>query len=158
MAKYIELSAAEFPSDLKVLELGAGCSALPSLVLSKLRTTDLTLTDKKSALELLSLTVSENDVSAKVEELDWTDPREYHVDIIFLADALAFPELYPSLLATLRLIYGTLYIAYERRDFTQEIEFFRELGKTWTFEMIPESSLDEVYRAEGIYLYRAQRR
>ena len=121
------------------------------------------VTDKIGAGLLLKKTVVENNVPIEVKIVDWT--KEYAgelYDTIILSDALAFPELYNDLLKTVRSCAEaecTLYIAYERRYFEKEVEFFRDLGKEWTFELIPVSDLDETWRApDSIYLYRAQRR
>lgn len=159
----------------KILELGAGCSALPSLVLVRLmasagqREVTSVVTDKKSSLPLLVKTIENTEFGRlmKVHELDW-NTREHSVlgdarwDIILASDLLAFPELYESLDYTLkRLSDGNtlVYIAYERRDFSAEVEFFRVFGENYTFEMVPENELDDVWRAPGeIYLYRASLR
>lgn len=181
----------------RVLELGAGCSALPTLVLaqyarkhdeivSSVESNLVTakakneaasrvfgVTDKSNALPLLRKTIetqsSQLSEMIDVRELDWQAhgklPREgkdHRWDLIIASDLLAFPELYGSLVSTLIALSDSstvVYMAYERRTFSAEIEFFRLLGEAFTFEMIPEKELDEVWRAPGeIYLYRAKRR
>lgn len=108
---YVSNELLQRPS-LRVLELGAGCGALPSIVLRTLREacSDDTyrVTDKAAALPLLSLNLEENDLddTFQADELDWTSQEVIHspvaYDLIILSDALAFPELYDGLIHTLR--------------------------------------------------------
>lgn len=160
---------------LNVVELGAGCSAIPSLTLAHLRqklslddVDHFTLTDKGNALPLLQKSISGQDSTLgnlKIEELDWTEGQtslaEHRTwDLIIASDLLAFPDLYTPLLQTLKTLSSKstlVYLAYERRDFGVEIEFFRDLGEYFTFEMVSEQELDDIWRAPGeIYLYRAK--
>lgn len=165
---------------LAVMELGAGCSALPSIVLAHLRISDsaekltssMTVSDKAAALALLGKSINDQQValrsSIQVLELDWTVDEtsatltERGWDLIIASDLLAFPDLYHALASKLILLANestVIYIAYERRVFESEIQFFKILGAAFTFEIVPEEELDAVWRAPGeIYLYRARKR
>lgn len=162
LAKYFERAKTKAN---QVIELGAGCGALPSLVLAKLHpSAQCIVTDKAAALPLLQKTILEvKAANIKVESLDWTEDysgRTYAT--IILSDVLAFPKLYDDLLRTVNSCASDdaeLYIAYERRNFEEEIEFFRQFGRAWRFEMIPLSEQDDVWQApDSIYLYHAHRR
>lgn len=156
-------------STLNVIELGCGCSALPSLVLSRASRTEaqkpnFVVTDKSEALPLLRESIKSSGTSnVEVAVLDWTSTispalsgQTWH--LVIMSDVLAFPELYSSLIQTISTISSRetlIYIAYERRNFTTEVEFFRLFGQDFRFEMVPELELDEQFRAPGeIYLYR----
>lgn len=165
---------------LRVLELGAGCSALPSMVLTHLRATmaaavdpstlSVTVTDKAVSLPLLNKSVNEQQPmirsAIQVEELDWSSDVaqskfvDRNWDLIIASDLLAFPELYKSLITQLKSLAtsnSVVYIAYERRVFEKEVDFFKSIGEFFTFEMVPEEELDEIWRAPGeIYLYKAR--
>ncbi|CCG84866.1 protein of unknown function [Taphrina deformans PYCC 5710] len=157
--------------DINVLELGAGCSALPSVVLSRLLCTDhseskFIVTDKDTALPLLRKSIGSNVLHKHfdVHELDWlkelsSNTTKHEWDVVLASDLLAFPELYESLNNTLKAFCTAqtlVYIAYERRNFSVEVDFFKDLGKNFQFEMVREHELDDVWQAPGeIYLYRA---
>lgn len=166
--------------NLHMLELGAGCSALPSLVIANMRTslsldtrlTMLIVSDKAGAVPLLTKTVDGQPHHIRsimqVVELDWTLPsvpasiHDYSLDVIIASDLLAFPDLYEPLISKLTQLASEetiIYIAYEKRTFEAEINFFEALGKVFVFEMVPEDDLDDIWRApEEIYLYRAKKR
>lgn len=154
-----------------ILELGAGCSALPSVVLSRLLCTDQTkfqffVTDKQTTLPLLRKSIETNKFRHNFEvcALDWQEEIPCHFsdrqwDIVLASDLLAFPDQYDSLNRTLKSLCKThtlVYIAYERRNFSSEVDFFRDFGKSFQFEMVQKHELDDLWQApEEIYLYRA---
>lgn len=84
-------------------------------------------------------------------------------DLIILSDCIWVPALYPSLISTLNKIVQPnhktqLLIAFEKRNFSEEMEFFAMLGKTFRFRDIKPEEQDPNYQSEDIYLFLCQRR
>ncbi|KAF9574276.1 Methyltransferase-like protein 21D [Mortierella alpina] len=84
-------------------------------------------------------------------------------DLIILSDCIWVPALYPSLISTLNKIVQPshktqLLIAFEKRNFSEEMEFFAMLGKTFRFRDIKPEEQDANYQSEDIYLFQCQRR
>ncbi|KAF9968291.1 Methyltransferase-like protein 21D [Mortierella alpina] len=84
-------------------------------------------------------------------------------DLIILSDCIWVPALYPSLISTLnKLVQPShktqLLIAFEKRNFSEEMEFFAMLGKTFRFRDIKPEEQDANYQSEDIYLFLCQRR
>ncbi|KAJ3184256.1 Methyltransferase-like protein 21D [Geranomyces variabilis] len=185
LAKYIEKRAKREPHILhgaRVIEIGSG-TGLVGLVFAALgggSSESVTLTDTPNALRLLRRNVdhmakvlkdqglalpalssaaltwgSENDATA----LRSSDPQPpTHV---LVSDCLYVPSLYSALLGTLDAVCGpetTVWIAYEKRDFPAEMEFWKSFGERFRFSNIPEAEQDEMYRSEDIFLFEARRR
>ncbi|KAF9284913.1 Methyltransferase-like protein 21D [Mortierella alpina] len=84
-------------------------------------------------------------------------------DLIILSDCIWVPALYPSLISSLNKIVQPnhktqLLIAFEKRNFSEEMEFFAMLGKTFRFRDIKPEEQDPNYQSEDIYLFLCQRR
>ncbi|KAG9325162.1 hypothetical protein KVV02_003579 [Mortierella alpina] len=84
-------------------------------------------------------------------------------DLIILSDCIWVPALYPSLISTLNTLVQPgqktqLLIAFEKRNFSEEMEFFALLGKTFRFRDIKPEEQDANYQSEDIYLFLCQRR
>ncbi|KAF9989330.1 Methyltransferase-like protein 21D [Mortierella antarctica] len=84
-------------------------------------------------------------------------------DLIILSDCIWVPALYPSLISTLNILVQPgqktqLLIAFEKRNFSEEMEFFAMLGKTFRFRDIKPKEQDANYQSEDIYLFLCQRR
>ncbi|GJJ69346.1 hypothetical protein EMPS_01692 [Entomortierella parvispora] len=84
-------------------------------------------------------------------------------DMVLLSDCIWISGLYEPLLGTLNLILpvgskGQLVIAFEKRKFNEEMEFFASLGKTFRFRDIKPEEQDPTWQSEDIYLFVCQRR
>ncbi|KAF9179483.1 hypothetical protein BGZ51_006902 [Haplosporangium sp. Z 767] len=83
-------------------------------------------------------------------------------DIVILSDCIWVPALYPPLIGTLNNLVksndnGTqLVLAYEKRNFAEEMEFFAMLGKTFRFRDVKPEEQDPNYQSEDIYLFLCQ--
>ncbi|KAI9199736.1 putative methyltransferase-domain-containing protein [Polychytrium aggregatum] len=137
----------------------------------------LVLTDKAGTIPLLNhnltLALARDSALAKVfristEVLEWSDPSvsdgpvaRLAPDLVLIADCVHWPELFTPLIATLEAIssHETLIVlAYERRNFDVEVEFFAQLGKKFSFAHVPEDSQGYDYRSEDIYLFTCRKR
>ena len=84
-------------------------------------------------------------------------------DLVILSDAIWVPALYPSLISTINAVITPgnktqLVTAFEKRNFSEEMEFFAMLGKTFRFQDIKPEEQDSNYQSEDIYLFVCQRR
>ncbi|KAK3813065.1 MAG: putative methyltransferase-domain-containing protein [Benniella sp.] len=83
-------------------------------------------------------------------------------DLVILSDCIWIPALYPPLIGTINSIIKTektkFLIAFEKRNFSEEMEFFAMLGKTFRFRDIKPEEQDANYQSEDIYLFTCQRR
>ncbi|KAF9984791.1 Methyltransferase-like protein 21D [Modicella reniformis] len=83
-------------------------------------------------------------------------------DLVILSDCIWVPALYPPLIGTINTIIKSdrteLVIAFEKRSFAEEMEFFAMLGKTFRFSDIKPKDQDADYQSEDIYLFKCQRR
>ncbi|OZJ06937.1 hypothetical protein BZG36_00114 [Bifiguratus adelaidae] len=150
------------PEGASVLELGSG-TGLVGLVYARLSagtTTRVRLTDKQLSMPLLQQNISANNVSnAECSMLDWEDtPNGQTYDIILLSDCLWHPPLYDSLIATLQTIAGSntvILLAYEKRNFQAELEFWRKFSTRFSFTYVTEAELDDTWQSEDIFVFRA---
>ncbi|KAF9112656.1 Methyltransferase-like protein 21D [Mortierella sp. AM989] len=84
-------------------------------------------------------------------------------DLVILSDCIWVSALYGSLIGTINAIIKPgsktrLVIAFEKRNFSEEMEFFALLGKTFRFRDIKPEEQDSNYQSEDIYLFVCQRR
>ncbi|KAJ3157230.1 hypothetical protein HDU89_002642 [Geranomyces variabilis] len=183
LAKYIEKRAKREPTifqNARVLEIGSG-TGLVGLVVAALgagTSASVTLTDTPNALLLLKHNV--NHLAKMLEaqgharpalssapliwgsERDTADLKSSHPQLpthVLLSDCLYVPSLYPALLKTLDTVCGPetlVWIAYEKRDFPAEMEFWKSFGERFRFSYIREADQDEMYRSEDIFLFEAR--
>jgi hypothetical protein len=170
---------------MRILELGSGvgiCGLVLNSLLQLRTSTDrrhrLVLTDKPIALPLLQRNVDHyfkqigkiclpSDIT--VCPLDWLDAQQHQqnrekFDLILASDCVHWPELFQPLVDTLAahsLADTEILLAYERRDFDKEAEFFRCLGEKFCFYAV--SSLrnqmhPQWQSPEDIYVFRARLR
>ncbi|KAG0251693.1 Methyltransferase-like protein 21D [Mortierella polycephala] len=110
---------------------------------------DATATQEPASSEEVS-----NKSSHRLESVRW--------DIVILSDCIWVTALYPPLIDTLNNLIrssdsGTqLVIAYEKRNFAEEMEFFAMLGKTFRFKDVKPEEQDPNYQSEDIYLFLCQ--
>ncbi|KAF9338175.1 Methyltransferase-like protein 21D [Linnemannia elongata] len=86
-------------------------------------------------------------------------------DLVILSDCIWFPALYAPLSGTLtRLLrpetasFSKLIVAFEKRNFSEEMEFFATLGKSFTFRDVKPEEQDPNYQSDDIFLFLCQRR
>ncbi|KAF9908097.1 Methyltransferase-like protein 21D [Linnemannia zychae] len=84
-------------------------------------------------------------------------------DLVILSDCIWFPALYAPLTGTLtRLLKpgsaSQLIVAFEKRNFSEEMEFFAALGKSFTFRDVKPEEQDPNYQSDDIFLFLCQRR
>ncbi|KAG0208580.1 Methyltransferase-like protein 21D [Mortierella sp. GBA30] len=85
-------------------------------------------------------------------------------DMVILSDCIWVPALYPPLISSLNKLIQPghnntqLVIAFEKRNFSEEMEFFAMLGKTFRFRDVKPEEQDANYQSEDIYLFLCQRR
>ncbi|KAG0030434.1 Methyltransferase-like protein 21D [Podila clonocystis] len=86
--------------------------------------------------------------------LDW--------DLVILSDCIWVSGLYASLVGTIETLVTLpatqLLIAFEKRNFSEEMEFFAKLGKTYRFRDIKPEEQDDNWQSEDIYLFLCQLR
>ncbi|KAF9317671.1 Methyltransferase-like protein 21D [Podila horticola] len=86
--------------------------------------------------------------------LDW--------DLVILSDCIWVSGLYASLVGTIEALVTLpatqLLIAFEKRNFSEEMEFFAKLGKNYRFRDIKPEEQDDNWQSEDIYLFLCQRR
>ncbi|KAI9105853.1 putative methyltransferase-domain-containing protein [Phlyctochytrium arcticum] len=186
LCKFLEKHCAKDPTLLankRIIDIGSG-TGIVGLVAARLaRGTgcEVILTDKASVLPLLRKNVemyskSEPSDAGKADVqialLDWTDPTHgtelalaIKPTMVLVADCFAFPDLYASLVDTLDKICSgpakddvEVLIAYEKRNFGKEMDFFALFGEKFTFRHFEEQDLDQNWRADDIFLFRAKKR
>ncbi|KAF9198780.1 Methyltransferase-like protein 21D [Haplosporangium sp. Z 27] len=84
-------------------------------------------------------------------------------DIVILSDCIWVPALYEPLIGTINALIKPesktqLLISFEKRNFSEEMEFFALLGKTFRFRDIKPEEQDPNYQSEDIFLFLCQRR
>ncbi|KAF9432934.1 Methyltransferase-like protein 21D [Entomortierella beljakovae] len=84
-------------------------------------------------------------------------------DAIILSDCIWVPGLYHPLIGTINALVKPgsktqLILSFEKRNFSEEMEFFALLGKTFRFRDIKPEEQDPNYQSEDIYLFVCQRR
>ncbi|KAF9428889.1 Methyltransferase-like protein 21D [Podila epigama] len=83
-------------------------------------------------------------------------------DLVILSDCIWVPSLYPPLIGTLEKLITLpktqLLIAFEKRNFSEEMNFFASLGKSFKFRDIKPEEQDDVWQSEDIYLFSCHRR
>lgn len=154
----------------RVLELGCG-TGIVGLTLSRLLPeTKVVLTDKPEVLDLCRKTLELHPYpNVFLEPLRWEDQsntqsvidKHGSFDTIIFSDLIAWPELYKSLTETLKYICGyetTVIFANEKRDFGVEAEFYRLLGKEFTFSHVKPEEQHPVYQCEDIYIFVAKKK
>ena len=106
-----------------------------------------------------------------VKELDWyntahSEQARTHldgqVDVILVSDCIYQASLFDALVSTLVALSGTttvVYLGYEKRNFDSEVEFFRKLGKHFTFSHVKSEDLDPRWSSpDEIYIFIARRK
>lgn len=92
--------------------------------------------------------------STQFVNMDW--------DLVILSDCIWVPGLYASLVGTIETLVTLpstqILIAFEKRNFSEEMEFFAKLGKTYRFRDIKPEEQDDNWQSEDIYLFLCQRR
>ncbi len=154
--------------DKVVLELGSGTGICGFSAAMKNPKT-IYITDKE--IGLIKTNYEDNrpilplSTEVIVTTLDWTKKEEYEkiqekIDFIICSDIIWRPELYSSIIDTLdyytKPLDTQILLSYQYRK-KSDLEFFDKLkedhGK-WLIEMLPESVLDEDYRADDIMILR----
>ena len=172
-AKYLEKRLAQNPSsfaNLRIAEVGCGTGLL-GLVVSRIAqgAKEVVLTDRELALPLLKVNVdeqpTEGHVPVRVAQLDWTSQSDAEAlgtfDLILIADCVVWPELFAPLVNTLERISHSetqIILAYERRNFDQEVNFFALLGEKFSFRDVPAEEQDDLYKADDLYLFTGRKR
>ncbi|KAG0363948.1 putative methyltransferase-domain-containing protein [Gamsiella multidivaricata] len=92
-----------------------------------------------------------------------TDLADINWDLVILSDCIWVPKLYGPLISTINTIIQPgsstkLVVAFEKRNFSEEMEFFALLGKSFRFRDIKPEEQDTNYQSEDIYLFVCQRR
>ncbi|CAO3574807.1 unnamed protein product [Mortierella alpina] len=139
-------------------EILSGIKAIPSTTDAALdlpSTAATSTTTAESEPEVLLSTGPSSTTASDLLDREW--------DLIILSDCIWVPALYPSLISTLiQLVQPShktqLLIAFEKRNFSEEMEFFAMLGKTFRFRDIKPEEQDTNYQSEDIYLFLCQRR
>ncbi|KAI8050863.1 putative methyltransferase-domain-containing protein [Syncephalis plumigaleata] len=176
-----------FPYPTRAIELGSGTGIVGLVfahclqhrrhqLVDTVETTEpdqVILTDKSELLPLMerniainpSISPSECQVTAMV--MDWTDEsvpsslESMPIDVILLSDLLFDITLYDPLLDTLNRLASQnteIILAFERRQFDQEAEFFAKFGQVFTFHDIKPHELHEQWQSEDIYVFSARKR
>lgn len=103
--------------------------------------------------------------SAITESSNADDIVSTEWDLVILSDCIWFPALYAPLTGTLtRLLRpetassSKLIVAFEKRNFSEEMEFFATLGKSFTFRDVKPEEQDPNYQSDDIFLFLCQRR
>ncbi|KAF9915027.1 Methyltransferase-like protein 21D [Lobosporangium transversale] len=171
---------------INVLELGAGTGivglAVARLLSAKGVEARVLLTDKENVVPLLSRNIQRNPsigIDIQAQTLDWeedesssssSNAQKIHAlidtnwDMVILSDCIWVPGLYKPLISTINALITPsasktqLVIAFEKRNFAEEMEFFAMLGKTFRFRDIKPEEQDADYQSEDIYLFVCQRR
>lgn len=172
LSRYLERRFAERGDawkEKKVLELGCG-TGIVGLVAARLTKGEVWVTDK--FVDLAVKNIELNDVkNARAVELPWGRegvdsaktaglPGEF--DAVLLADVVHWPELFDPLIETLNLLCGQeveILLAYEKREFDKEVEFFAKFGEKFSFRDIKEDEQHEDFKGgEDIWLFTARRK
>lgn len=151
-----------------ILELGSG-TGICGLTAAMKNPKRVFITDKEIGLirtnyeENKSIFPSSTEV--EVIKLDWTQIEDYekiqdNIDYIICSDIIWRPELFSSILNTIdhftKIFETQIIFCYQYRK-KSDLEFFNKLkeekGK-WMIEMLPESVLDEEYRADDIMIFK----
>jgi predicted nicotinamide N-methyase len=120
---------------------------------ASVETAPVTGTESTAATQPVAITtVSDTDSLVSTE---W--------DLVILSDCIWFPALYAPLTGTLARILkpgssSQLIVAFEKRNFSQEMEFFAALGKSFTFRDVKPEEQDSNYQSDDIFVFLCQRR
>ncbi|KAJ3131071.1 Methyltransferase-like protein 21D [Physocladia obscura] len=83
-------------------------------------------------------------------------------DIVLLSDCVYEESSFAQLITTLRAVCANdtlVVLAYERRNFDAEVNFFKEFGQFFRFKAVPEEDQDPLYKSvDDIYLFLAKKR
>ncbi|KAF9099810.1 Methyltransferase-like protein 21D [Mortierella sp. AD031] len=109
-------------------------------------------TETESKVTTLAAAITDSD---DIVSTEW--------DLVILSDCIWFPALYAPLTGTLaRLLRpgssSQLIVAFEKRNFAEEMEFFATLGKSFSFRDIKPEEQDPNYQSDDIFLFLCQRR
>lgn len=101
--------------------------------------------------------------SATTTEPNADDIVSTEWDLVILSDCIWFPALYAPLTGTLSRLLppgsaSKLIVAFEKRNFSEEMEFFATLGKSFTFRDVKPEEQDPNYQSDDIFLFLCQRR
>ncbi|KAF9146000.1 Methyltransferase-like protein 21D [Mortierella sp. GBA39] len=131
--------------------------------------------DQSSSEETVPATKSESTTTSEpssspvatttTESPDADDIVSTEWDLVILSDCIWFPALYGPLTGTLIRLLGPetassskLIVAFEKRNFSEEMEFFATLGKSFTFKDVKPEEQDSNYQSDDIFLFLCQRR
>ncbi|RUS21957.1 putative methyltransferase-domain-containing protein [Endogone sp. FLAS-F59071] len=175
LSKYIEKLSSQpdqtiVKPEARVIELGSG-TGLVGLVFAKCFTDAerVVLTDKAACLPLLRKNVKENvetgpESRVVTEELDWErldlggSVLAGQYDVILLSDCLWHPPLYEPLVKALSAVAGPstmVLMAYEKRNFDEELAFFKLFSQKFAFKDVKAEEQDERWQSEDIYVFKA---
>ncbi|KAF9133588.1 Methyltransferase-like protein 21D [Mortierella sp. 14UC] len=122
---------------------------------------------KTSSIEAVSATGTESTAATQpvttIAAPSTDDLVSTEWDLVILSDCIWFPALYAPLTGTLtRLLKpgstSQLIVAFEKRNFSEEMEFFAALGKSFTFRDVKPEEQDPNYQSDDIFLFLCQRR
>ncbi|KAG0304186.1 Methyltransferase-like protein 21D [Dissophora globulifera] len=102
-------------------------------------------------------------ISDSIPRVTYEDIVNVDWDLVIVSDCIWVPELYGSLIGAINTIISPrdktqLVVAFEKRNFSEEMEFFAMLGKTFRFRDIKPEEQDGNYQSEDIFLFICQRR
>ncbi|KAF9353839.1 Methyltransferase-like protein 21D [Mortierella sp. NVP85] len=135
-------------------------------IVSGIKAIDTTNPSSEGAAALPESTASKttSDASPSIDSItsDHQELFDTEWDLVILSDCIWIPALYPPLIGTINSIIKTektkFLIAFEKRNFSEEMEFFAMLGKTFRFRDIKPEEQDANYQSEDIYVFTCQRR
>ncbi|KAF9346285.1 Methyltransferase-like protein 21D [Mortierella sp. AD094] len=124
--------------------------------------TDTTSTNPTGTTSEATLTNDSTPI-ASTTTADIQDLLAIEWDIVILSDCIWVPALYEPLIGTINALIKPgsktqLVIAFEKRNFSEEMEFFALLGNTFRFRDVKPEDQDSNYQSEDIYLFVCQRR
>ncbi|KAJ3021285.1 Methyltransferase-like protein 21D [Thoreauomyces humboldtii] len=180
LAKYIEKQLRRQPSILdnaRILEIGAGTGlvGLSVAMMTAGSASSVILVDAKWALPLLTENVLAVQTllagrlpTIAAALLNWgstSDVASLALPLppthVLISDCLYDASLYGLLVDTIAELCDTrtcIWIAYEKRDFRSEMDFWELFGKRFTFKHVELEEQDEIYRSDDIFLFTASKR
>lgn len=160
--------------DKKILELGSG-TGIAGIMCSMLGGKKVYLTDKHENLEILKKNVELNkskgiipsDCEVVIAPLDWNKKEEYtsnkyiskddSFDLILCSDLIWNEKVFEDLKDVINYFTKNesveVLLSYQYRQ-RSDVEFFNKMkeGNQWKLERVPDSWLDDEYRAEDIFI------